>query len=284
MKTILTRFLPYILSSACLFSCTDVIDVDVPTGEPKLVVEASIDWEKGTSGNEQTITLSMLTPYFSNQEQDEVIGAEVSIKNETTGAVFTFLDQNDGEYTTHTFVPVLNNIYTLTVIHNGVTYRAQETMMSVTDIALVDQSIDGGNSSEDIEVNIHFLDPANQENFYFFRFQRIGDLLPYISPISDEFTDGNLMDESFEKEDDTDTDEKEELKSGDVIKYEMHGISERYYNYMQIMVNQLGAEGSIFHPVPVELKGNCINVNDPKDFTLGYFRLTETVNGEYIVQ
>ncbi len=283
MKTYITRFIQIILTSTILLSCTDVIDVDVPTGEPRLVVEASIDWEKGTDGKQQTIKLSMLTPYFSSQEQNEVVGANVLVKNLNSGAEFTFEDQNDGLYKVETFLPVLNDTYTLTIVHNGVTYEATEMLMPVTDISSVDQSIDGGFSSEDIELNIHFQDPVNMDNFYFFKFNRIGDLLSFIEPISDEFTDGNLMKESFEKVDDEDTDKKEELKSGDVVTYEMHGISERYYNYMQILVNQLGS-GGLFSGVPVELKGNCINANDSKDFTLGYFRLTESIKGEYTIK
>lgn len=282
IKTIQT--LLFLLVSTCYYSCTDVIDVDVPTGAPKLVVEASIEWEKGSDGKQQTINLSMLTPYFSENEENAVVGAEVSITNIQTGDVFPFTDQNNGMYTTNAFIPVINDRYTLTIVHGEKTYKGEETFMGVSDLQTVNQSTERGNSSEDIEVNLYFNDPENIDNYYFFKFHRIGDLLPTIEPISDEFTDGNLMDESFEKSDDEDTDEKEELKPGDVVNYEMHGISERYYNYMQILVNQLGSDGGLFGGVPVELKGNCINVNDTKDFTLGYFRLTESVKGTYTIQ
>ena len=36
-------------------SCEDVINVDLETSNPKLVIDASIKWQKGTTGNEQTI-------------------------------------------------------------------------------------------------------------------------------------------------------------------------------------------------------------------------------------
>jgi len=38
-----------------LTSCEDVIDVDLQDAPSRLVIEASIDWEKGTTGNNQTI-------------------------------------------------------------------------------------------------------------------------------------------------------------------------------------------------------------------------------------
>ena len=53
-------------------SCEDVIDVDLDNVEPRLVIEASLDWEKGTAGNEQTINLSMSTPYFNTGEDTSV--------------------------------------------------------------------------------------------------------------------------------------------------------------------------------------------------------------------
>ena len=97
-------------------SCTDVIEVDVPTEEPRLVIEASIDWDKETSGNNQTIKLSMSTPYFNSNGNEPVVGASVRVTNNTDGSEFIFSDQNNGNYTTNSFVPVLNNEYTLEVI------------------------------------------------------------------------------------------------------------------------------------------------------------------------
>ena len=47
-----------------LFSCEDVIDVDLNESEPRLVIEASINWFKGTQGNEQSIKLSLSAPFF----------------------------------------------------------------------------------------------------------------------------------------------------------------------------------------------------------------------------
>lgn len=283
MKTYFKILSLGLLINTILFSCTEVIDVDVPTGTPRLVVEASIDWERGTDGKEQIIKLSMMTPYFSQNEQNAVTGAEVLVKDLITGNLVEFTDLNNGNYRTEEFIPVFEHEYELTIHHNGKIYLAKETLMPVSQIQSVDQSIDGGFNSEDIEVNLHFTDPKNEDNYYLFKFNRIGDQLPTLSPISDEFTDGNVMKESFEKTDDEDTDEEEELKQGDVVDYEMHSISERYYNYMQILVNQLGG-GGLFQGVPVELKGNCINIKDESDFTLGYFRLTESVKGTYIIE
>ena len=68
----------FVLTVFVLYSCTDVIEVDVPVAAPRLVIEASIDWEKGTLGNEQTISLSLSTPYFDDSNT-AVTGASIIV-------------------------------------------------------------------------------------------------------------------------------------------------------------------------------------------------------------
>ena len=50
-----------------LTSCEDVIDVELPTQDTQLVIEASINREKGTAGNIQEIKLSLTAPFFEAQ-------------------------------------------------------------------------------------------------------------------------------------------------------------------------------------------------------------------------
>ena len=64
MKTIIKYFILAI--SFAFIGCEDVIDVDLNKSEPKLVIDASIKWEKGTTGNEQTIRLTTTGDYFNN--------------------------------------------------------------------------------------------------------------------------------------------------------------------------------------------------------------------------
>ena len=132
-----------IITAILYTSCTDVIDVDVPTAAPRLVIEASIDWEKGTTGNEQTIKLSSSTPFFDTTSNNSVIDASVKVTNNLTNQEFIFANQYNGEYITSNFIPVLNQSYTLEVIYNNETYLAEETLISVVDIDEITQSREG---------------------------------------------------------------------------------------------------------------------------------------------
>jgi len=114
--------------SALIFltSCEDVIDVNLDNAEPKLVIEASINWLKGTSGNEQTIKLSLTAPYF-----DETIppanGAIVLVtdQNENT---YTFIeDGTTGIYKNSNFIPIIDATYLLNITYDNEIYTASET-------------------------------------------------------------------------------------------------------------------------------------------------------------
>ncbi len=265
---------------ALLASCTDVVDVDVQQGPTRLVIQASLDWEKGTTGNEQLVKLSTSTEFFETTNNTAVTGASVSVTNDTSGAKFIFADQNNGEYTTTEFVPVLNQSYTLNVVHDGATYTAQETLMPVTDITDLYQDREDGFDDEELELHVEFTDPADEENYYLFKFQRQGDLLPELEVGDDEFVNENEIDWWYEKEEDEDTDKIDVLKPGDVVAIEMYGISEAYYDYMDILIDQIGGVG-IFSATPVAVKGNCINLTNPDNYAHGYFRLTEVNRTSY---
>lgn len=264
-------------------SCTDVIDVDVPVAAPRLVVEASIDWDKNTEGNQQSIKISMSTPFFDNLSDTSVTNATVQITNDTSNNVFQFTHQGSGIYSTSNFVPVLNQSYTLEINHEGETYIAKETMMPVVNIDEISQARDGGFNANALEVSVFFNDPPNQENFYFFRFEEEGDLLPELLTIPDEFTNGNRMNVFFEKEDDEDIGH-EEFETGDVVFIEFFGVSKRYFNYVSLLIEQIENADNPFGTIPASLRGNVINPLNPDNYAFGYFRLAQVNTATYIFQ
>lgn len=255
-------------------SCEDVIDVDVPTAKARLVIEASLDWEKGTSGNNQTIKLSTSTPYFENTATTIVTGASVKVTNNDTNTDYVFVDQNDGTYTIANFVPVINNNYTLEVIYNNETYQANETLKSVSPIKRVEQSLEGGFDDELIDVSIFWDDPIDEENFYLIKFIDKFEIVPVFEDFEDEFVNGNELDTFFE----------DEYAEGDVVEFTLYGVSERYNNYMSLLIEQYDSAGDPFSPVPGKLKGNCINLDAPEEYAFGYFRLSEFDTVTYTIQ
>jgi hypothetical protein len=203
--------------------------VDVPLAEPRLVIEASIDWEKGTSGNTQTIKLSQSTPYFENDQVNLVKGASVKITDKITDQEFLFPDQNNGEYTCTDFIPLVNHTYVLDISYQDENYTAEETLMSVSEISRIEQSREDGFDDEALELNMYIPDPADEENYYLIRFYEHGDLLAKLFDVDDEFVNGNEMKFFIEKFDNDETNE-EEFEPGDVVDLNLYGISKAYFN------------------------------------------------------
>ena len=67
-----------ILLSITIYSCEDVIVLDLNKSQPKLIIEASINWVKETSGNEQEIKLSLSAPFY-DLETPPANNAQISV-------------------------------------------------------------------------------------------------------------------------------------------------------------------------------------------------------------
>jgi len=280
MKRIFKHLVLFI--SLVLSSCTDVIEVEVPFSGSRLVIEASLDHEKGSLGNSQTIKLSESIPYFDTTSSSIVTGAVVRVINDSNGEVVEFIDQNNGNYTTSIFRPSPNRTYTLEVVYNGETYIAKETLKPVVDIKEVNRSTQNGFDKNAIEVNIYFDDPFEVENYYLVSFQAQDDLFPALLDVSDEFTNGNEITVFYEKIENDRTGETE-LQPGDIVDIKLYGISKTYFNYIRLLIEQSATSGDPFSTVPAPLRGNCTNQDNPDNFAYGYFRLTEVDRISYVI-
>ena len=256
-------------------SCEEVIDVKLDTTSPQLVVNASIEWKKGTLGNEQKIKLTTTTGYF-NTTIPTVSGANVFITN-SNNIIFNFIETpNTGEYACTNFVPVMDEEYVLTINLNGQTYTATETMKSVSSITNISQNNKGGFTGDQIEIKSFFNDPSNADNYYMFRFKSNRTTIPSYDIFDDSFTQGNENFGLYSNED---------LKSGDNLDLTLYGISKRYFEYMRKLTAVAGSSsGGPFATPPATVRGNIVNQTNSKNFALGYFTLSETDFINYLVQ
>jgi len=264
-----------IFSLLILTSCEDVIELNIPTEEPRLVIDASINWIKNTTGSDQEIKLTLTAPYF-----DEAVppanGAKVTIID-TNNNVFDFTeDGSSGIYQNFSFIPVMNETYYLEIIYNGEIYVASEKLISVSEITYVDQKNDGGFSGDETELKAFFNDPADEKNYYFFEFISDIPVIPSLEVYKDEFTNGNEMFGFYTEE---------ELSTGDLVTIRNYGVSEQFYNYMFVLLQQNSEEGGgPFETQPATVRGNCINQTNPENYPLGYFRLSEVDEFIYTVE
>jgi hypothetical protein len=239
------------------------------------VVEAAIVWKKGTTGSTQKIKLSNTVSYYSDTAS-KVLGATVFIKN-STNTLFTFTEvPNTGEYRCVDFVPVIGENYTLTVISNGNTYSANETLQSVAPITTVEQNNQGGFSGKNVEIKAHYIDPTAVKNYYLYRYTYSSQVTSNFYTDEDVFYNGN---EFFS------ISQNDKIKSGDKVEINHYGISRTYFNYMSVLVSIAGnGGGGPFQSPPATVRGNIINTTQEENFPLGYFSLSEYDSVNYTVK
>ena len=257
------------------FSCTEVVNIPLETENPKIVIEALIDWQKGTTGNVQKIKLSTTSNFYSNQTPI-VSGADVSIRNEAN-TIFNFIETpNTGVYVCNNFVPVLNATYYLTVISNGKTYTASEKLMAVAPILNVTQETVNLSGVTTKTIKALFLDPVNIKNYYSFKYVVSYEAKPKLDVAEDKFFDGNsFFSVTFDKN----------IVPGDIVNITHYGISRSYYEYLQVLLNVSNSQGGgTFQSPPATVRGNIINNTNQENFPLGFFRLSEIDKRDYVVQ
>ncbi|PTT11495.1 DUF4249 domain-containing protein [Flavobacterium sp. HMWF030] len=253
-------------------SCDKVVELDLESGDPKIVIDAEIIWEKGTSGNQQSIKITRMAPYYS-PTTPKVSGAQVRVEN-SKGDVFTFNESEPGLYVCTNFVPVIDMEYKLFVNVDGQTLTASEKLIAVPPVEKIDQEFMADVTGEDlIVVTFYYKDPANQANYYLTDYK--SDILPFpeYTSTSDEFVNGNEINEKF-----TDTD----LKPGKVLDITHRGVSKNFYNYMNLILEVTNSNP--FAATPGNIRGNIINTTNANNFALGYFRVCEANKINYVVK
>jgi hypothetical protein len=274
MKNI--KYILLVITGLLLTSCEEVVELDLDTAAPRLVVEASIDWIKGTDGSQQKVKLTTTAGYY-DEEVPVVSGATVFITN-STNTIFDFTETpGTGEYVCDNFVPQIGETYVLTVMHDGETYTASETLYAAPDITNVIQDDEGGFLNEDIEIRFFFMDNGLEENYYLAKFN--AEVMPYADydVLEDEFFQGNEMFDFIDHED---------FKPGQVVGIKLFGISQRYSEYMNKIISMVegGAGSGPFQTPPVNVRGNLVNQTKESNFALGYFRLGEVDTVDYTIQ
>lgn len=255
-----------------LSSCEDNVTLDLKTGDPKIVIDAEILWNKGTSGSQQTIKISKMAPYYS-ATTPKVSGAQVRVEN-SNGDVFTFIESEPGVYVCNDFIPVIAMEYRLYVDVEGKSFSATEKLASVTPINKINQRYVPEGTGEDIlELAVYYDDPADQTNYYLTDFKTDFMFFPYFVLKEDEFLNGNEINDRFSDED---------LKPGKNVEILHRGISKNFFNYMNLILE--ASSENPFATRPPSIRGNIINTTNPNDFALGYFRLCESNHTFYTMQ
>ena len=258
----------FICCSIFLFNCEEVVEIEVPTGTPKLVIEALFEvyFDEIPVTTEAIVKLRLSAGYF-DEELPVVTNAIVTLENLSNNTFISFEDgDSDGNYIpSSAFTPEDDVVYELSVTYNNEVYKGK-TIKSKTPLFInVEQGTKTLFSGNETEVIVEFSDNELENNFYLFDFSN--NL--YLS-IEDRFFNGSDYNFSFFYQ-------EEEVEIPSEVMIKMAGVSQDYYTYFKVLTNQSGQSGGgPFQTTPSSLLGNIINTSNTNHYPLGYFNISET--------
>ena len=261
------RLLKLIILIIIFHSCEKVIDIETEFDDKRLVIDANISKHRDSIDGIASVKLSETIPYFSDQES---IVKNASVKIETNQIVYNLVYNNDKKEYSSIIENINKEEFVLSIIRNENTYISSEKLITTPKIKSVIFGDRKSLNKDEVELRVTFIDPPEKGNYYLWKFgpKKSGkyDYLPAL----DKYINGNEFTFSFF------IDKTEYLQNSDFINIEINGISENYYNYLNILTSQAGAQnGRPFSTSSSIIRGNISNLVSEEKFPLGYFRVYE---------
>ncbi len=218
--------------------CEDVIQVNLNSTDPQIVLEANINDELNIS----TLKITQSTDFYNPGQYEGIEGAVVTISDENGNSEMMH-GFSDGSYQTDLIIGRPNTKYFLKVEVDGKTYLAESSMPNRTQIdSLSVEEAKNRPGGEDGNVryilHVYFVDEANIDNYYRFKIYAHGVVMPGFIIFNDKYSDGNEIDGRLIIDSETFP-----VSKGDVVTVELQSISEDVY-YFYKTANGVNASGT----------------------------------------
>ncbi|MGY8916143.1 MAG: DUF4249 family protein, partial [Flavobacteriales bacterium] len=153
-------------------SCEDVIEVDLPTSEPRLIIDAnfSVFFNENPMTMEGSVILKLSAPFYQ-EELEPAHNATVFITNTNDGSVYQFLENGEtGEYEPiePNALPNFNDQYELTVVYESETYKGSVYLIPAVPIDEISQGEGTLFTGDETEVLVKFTDDGSRDDYYLF--------------------------------------------------------------------------------------------------------------------
>jgi len=233
------RILPYlvIIFTACFASCEKVIQLDLSTTAPQLVIQGNIYDEPGP----YVVNITKTVNFDAPNTFPAVTNATVTI-SDNAGLTEELTQATDGNYVTSELQGNVGQTYTLTVKVDGKTYTASSTMPRVVEIDTIyfKKSLFGGGRL----ITLDFMNPAGKENYYQVIHLVNGKQIPGFSVFSNKTVLPEEISYSFMT-----TSSTPPLVVGDSIDVWLEGIDKGVFEYFRTADKDGGQSASPANPV-----------------------------------
>lgn len=179
------------IGMSSILACEKVIDVDLNDAQPQIVIQADL-WE-GTQ--DFKVEIHKTRSYFKNDEEAFVEGALVKLE-EIGGSTVNLTDSGNGIYTMENYSAEAGKSYKLIVESEEEIYEAVSEMRNkvILDSLAYEEFPGMFGQPGGYFVFMHFLDPADEMNFYKAYSWKNDEAQTSVNDIwlaDDEFTNGN---------------------------------------------------------------------------------------------
>ena len=290
------RYFLLLLTLTLFISCEDVIDVDLPENETRLIVNGVIRVDETQDYLPIEIRVSESSSFFENNTIASIKSAIIyygtpnpdapEILEDGGVSNLAELEPGSGIWVPDpTFdsdqrirVSSINegDVFQLTIETNEERYFATTTYVKSVPIDSLVQGDETLFSGDETEVIVSFTDRGDSDDFYVLDLD-FGEFLV----TEDEFYQGQTFVFSYFY------DNELELNTSSVVDISLLGADEAFYNYMNQIIVQSGGDQGPFQTPAATVRGNIINITGidnnevfdnverTNNFALGYFAIVE---------
>lgn len=296
MKKLIVVFLIF----SGLYSCEDVIEVDLPPDVPKINIDALFRVDINEEFVPVVVKITMTNSFMNEVPVTNVDNIIIIIEEldefdriiDTQFSVLAQVDEGSGIYVPDPNTSRDERIRTsildkklrfwLSIRHEDKFYLAQTRYVPTVPIESIVQGDGKLFNDDETEVIVTFTDDPERDDFYVFDF----DFTEYLVTEDkfykgQEFTFSYYYDRTFE--------------SGTEIEISIMGSDDIFYRYMDQLIEQRDLEGPFQTPVST-VRGNIFdatgidnrdlfdNVERPGEFPLGYFAIVQEYKYPLIIE
>ena len=281
-------------------ACEDVIDVEVPNEEPRLVVDALIRVDIDEQFIPVEVKLSLSSDFFNNNtptsaetvviqyeeyEGDRVIDTRFSnlAELEPGSGIYTPDPNFDSDQRIPTNILDRNWVFNLLINHQGRRYLATTKYVPAVPIDSVVQGDGTLFNDDETEIIVTFTDDPERDSFYLFDFSFSEFLVT-----EDKFYKGQQFSFSYFYD--------KIFEPNTEIEIRLMGADQTFFNYMDLLIEQTTNDAGIFATPVATVRGNVFDITDidnidvsdnvgqPNIFPLGYFAIVQEYKDTLVIQ
>ncbi len=254
----INKYLFFAIAILGMFSCQQVIDINLNESAPQFVFEAAL--EEGT--HDFKVRATKTGNYFSTEAPTPIKDAIIKLSTEQGGELL-LNNENNGYYTLNQYAALNNTDYKLTIQTEGKTFTASSYLPKsvVLDSVSVEKNPPNPFGGEDKDslftLFCNFTDPKDEVNYY--QIKSVVNGIPssegnQILVFDDRLTNGNkIRIPIFTRE----------FKLGDVVEVYLLSIDKKtfdYFNTLLLIVSDSNSSAAPANPI-----------SNWSDNALGYF-------------